>query len=155
MKKSPFSLPGVVIIIAMLAVGVFLWWAQAPNKTILVNASGAEVTDVCLSVWSVSGSKVLSKEAEVLDEGDSIVLRHSLNDSKVTVSFRLAGKEYKYDEPYVDLWTGEAWVLTVMPDGSVQSGYSTRTGNTAAAEQQVHTDAARTGPASPPAEPKK
>jgi hypothetical protein len=145
-----------VIIVAMLAVGVFLWWVQAPNKTILVNASGTQVTNVCLSVAGLGGSKVLSKEAEVLDEGDSIVLRHSFNDSRATVSFRLAGKEHRYDEPYVDLWTGEAWVLTVMPDGSVQSGHPTRApGTDDAADREAHADAGRGSAVLPAVEPKK
>jgi len=114
---------GVAAVCVLAALGAFLLWARAPNSTILRNSSGAEITNAHLSVQSLDGTKTLSKKAEKIGAGESLVLRHSLTDSRATVSFRLEGKQHRYARNYVDLWTGEGWILEIMPDGSVQSGY--------------------------------
>ena len=118
---------GVVAACVLAGIGTFLWWVKAPNRTILRNSSGADITDVRLSVQSLDGTETLSKKAERLGIGESLVLRHSFNDSTAKVSFCLEGKDHKYAGDYVDLWTGESWVLDVMRDGSIRAGYqSTR-----------------------------
>ena len=128
MRKVILGVVGACVVAACLlaATGAFLWM-KSPHRTILRNFSGDEITNVCLSVQNLDGTKSISRNAERIGEGESLVLRHGLNDSRVKVSFCRAGNEHTYAEDYVDLWTGEGWLLDVTPDGSIQSGYlSTR-----------------------------
>ena len=120
MKKA---ILGVIAACVLAAIGVFLGWLESPNRTILRNSSGAEITNVSLSVHSLDGAVTVSREVKRIGPDESLVLRHGLNDPRVKVSFRLRGKGHEYAENYVDLWTGEGWVLDVFPDGSIHSGY--------------------------------
>ena len=52
-----------------------------------------------------------------------MVLRHDLNDFSVKLTYSLGGASQEHVEDYVDLWTGQGWLIDVQPGGKIQSGY--------------------------------
>ena len=112
-----------VVVVLLAAAAVFLFRAHAPNRTIVHNASGTALENIRIEVEARDGSRQLVEKTDRLEDGDSFVLHHDMNDSRVTLTCSFGATHLEYTENYVDLWTGEGWVLEVRPDGTVQSGY--------------------------------
>jgi len=121
MKKPVF------LVVAALLVGgalfLFLFRASATNRTIVRNSTGTRINAVQLHVQDYGGTKTFSRNAEFLASGDSMVLRHDLNDFSVKLTYTLGGVSQKHVEDYVDLWSGQGWLIDVQPGGKIQSGY--------------------------------
>ena len=94
-----------------------------PNRVIVRNSSGRTLDSVHLTLRSTDGIQTQERDIPSLEPDREVVVRHGMNDSSLDVVFRRSGKEYKYSEPYIDLWRGEGWVIDVQPDGTVKSGY--------------------------------
>ena len=119
MKKIVFA----VVPIVLVAIALSIFWFGAPSRTILRNSSGETITSIRLVVQEHSGSKTFSRNVQSLAPGESVVLRHNLNDSKVRLAFTLGNTSKEHVEDYVDLWRGECWLIDVQPEGKIQSGY--------------------------------
>jgi hypothetical protein len=95
-----------------------------PNRAVIQNASGAELSDVRLTLYDLRGKALVERRVLRLAPGASVVVRHRHNDLRAELQYTLAGKERTYDEPQIDLWAGEGWSFTVQRDGSVESRYA-------------------------------
>lgn len=118
MRRSILAVSAVCVLAILL---FFVMALKARNRTILRNSSGKDITDVHLLVQSLDDADEASAEAARIATGETLVIRHGMNDSRISLTFRLAESPRDYNEPYVELRTGEAWLMEVFPDGSVRS----------------------------------
>jgi hypothetical protein len=93
------------------------------NRAVVLNSTGSEVTDVDLLLSEFGGKATVSKKAASLASGKRLAVRHGMNDLRVVLRFTTGGTPHEHTEEYVDLWTGQGWVLDIQPDGTVKSGY--------------------------------
>jgi hypothetical protein len=118
---------GVWTLLVLVAVVAFFAWAGSwlayPNRLILRNASGSDLTEVRLWISDTKGNVVHQFSATRLGAGSSETIWHGLNDSSVRLVFQINGAERQFDNPYIDLWTGEGWALEIQPDGSMKEEY--------------------------------
>ncbi len=121
MKKLIFLAVGALLVAVVLS--LFWFRGSGPNRTIVRNSTGTTIYAVQLDVHEHRGTKSFSCNAESLATGDSMVLRHDLNDSTVKLIYTLDGASREHVEDYVDLWTGEGWLIDVQPSGKIQSGH--------------------------------
>lgn len=122
MKRASFIVIAVAVL-GGLGLGGYGLLLRTMNKTIIVNQSGTSLDDVHLILRSANGNKTVVHHVPPLEAGQSVVVRHRMNDSSVELNFSLKGKTFQHKEPYVDLWTGEGWILQVEAEGTVTSGY--------------------------------
>jgi len=122
LAKRVTLVAGVLIVVAVLAL-VADKTIVRPNRLIVRNSSGKALDDVHLNIRSKNGHQAIQRDVLSLEPGCNVVVRHGMNDSSLDMVFSKSGKEYKHSEPYIDLWTGEGWVIEVQPDGTVTSGY--------------------------------
>lgn len=120
MKKLVFL---VVVLLVGGALFLFLFRASTSNRLIVRNSTGTRINAVQLDVQDYGGTKNTSCNVESLASGDSIVLRHDLNDFSVKLTYSLGGSSKEHVEDYVDLWTGQGWLIDVQQGGNIQSGY--------------------------------
>lgn len=121
MKKLVFLIAGAFLVGS--ALFLFLFRVSATNRTIVRNSTGTRINAVQLDVQDYSGTKTFSCNVESLASGDSMVLRHDLSDFSVKMTYSLGGSSKEHVEDYVDLWTGQGWLIDVQPGGNIQSGY--------------------------------
>ena len=117
-----YSLFAVVTLLVAIVSIVLFCWLEFSNKTIVRNSTGANITAVRLEMKEDDGEFV-SREAETLLPGESMVVRHDMNDFSVKLTYTLSGVSKDYVRSYVDMWTGEAWLINVCPGGKVVSDY--------------------------------
>jgi len=125
-KKSWLRIAVGVVLFAFVGWCVLFLWAfrSRSNHVRIANESGARVGDVRLLVRSTSDHAVVVDESMMeLAAGTSATFEHRANDSEVRLSFVLGGAARTFEVPYVDLWTGQGWLLTIQPDGTVHSEY--------------------------------
>ncbi len=113
------------VVILGAALYAIFGWRFGTQRLIVRNASGVEIADVRLDIVELDGAGARSRRAERLAPGEQVLLRHGMRDLSVDVTFVLNGAAYQVHEPYIDLWTGEGWVVEIQPDGSATTGYQT------------------------------
>ncbi len=111
-----------VLLLALYGLDCFL----RPNRVTVRNLSGRTVANVTLELRSLDGDWKLTRHESSLPPGRSLRLRHSQNDTRGWLRFRIDDAEREHEETYIDLWTGEGWLLDIQPDGAVESGYDHR-----------------------------
>jgi hypothetical protein len=111
---------GVAVIVSAFAVSFLLF----PDHTDVRNLSGQTVTCVVLRLQGHQTDWTVIRKVASLKAGESISIRHSHKNTKAVVEFTISGKKVRYEEGYIDLWTGEGWVFGIQPDGTVTSGYA-------------------------------
>ncbi len=93
------------------------------NRFVIRNASGTILRDVHVIALCLDGRVAIDRTFENLAAGSSATIRHALNDSRLTLEFRMQEVVKHLDVHYIDLWKGEGRVLEIQPDGSVKQGY--------------------------------
>ncbi len=117
-----YSLFAVVpLLVAIVSIVLFCWW-EFSNKTIVRNSTGANITAVRLEMKEEDGEFV-SREAETLLPGESMVVRHFMHHISVKLTYTHSGVLKENVESYADLWTGETWLINVCPGCKVVSDY--------------------------------
>ncbi|KAF0241921.1 MAG: hypothetical protein FD180_4211 [Planctomycetota bacterium] len=116
------------VVAAILIAAAFFLRAGAPNRApnalVVRNSSGKLLQDIRVVILEKDGGDRVERDFGVLGPADSILVRHGMNDSSVEVTFTISGQEFRHKEGYVDLWTGETWVVDVKSGGTTVSGYS-------------------------------
>jgi len=112
-----------VVVAAALLFGVNLLVCR-PNRLVIRNSSGARIDGIHVSISPKDGNSAIERDVSRLEPDNDVVIRHGLNDFSVDLVFSMSEKEYQHSEPYVDLWSGEGWVIDVQHDGSVKSSHT-------------------------------
>jgi len=128
MKPPPTSLVLTLATALLLPVACSVFIVRSTtDRTEVRNLSGQTVRDVVLEVhdhyrnnWS------LTRRTASLKPGESLRVRHSHRDTKAVVTFAIAGRSFRHEERYIDLWTGECWRFDIQPGGKVAGGYDYR-----------------------------
>ena len=68
------------------------------NRVTVRNSSGHAVTDIVLELRSLDGRWKLTKRVPSLPPGRLVVFRHSQNDTRARLCFRIDGVEREYEE---------------------------------------------------------
>jgi hypothetical protein len=113
-------------VLTLLVVLAALWGvvsSRFSNYTDIRNVCGKTVTDVVLQLQDHQTEWTVSKRVARLEPGESLRVYHSHNDTRAIVEFAIAGRRFRHQERYIDLWTGEGWCFDIQPDGTVSSGY--------------------------------
>jgi hypothetical protein len=118
-----FRLCGLITTLFVIVLVFGSWIVLTSNRLIVRNDSGQPLQKVSLVLRDTRGTMIKRKTNVSLESGKTIVIRHRRNDSNATLSFELAGKTINYEEGYIDLWTGEGWILNVQPGGVIQGKY--------------------------------
>ena len=111
------------IVVALVSGWCLLRW---PNSTVVENKSTSPITDVTLKLTDLDGQWSSTRKIARLDPGQTLMLHHDRNDTAVELAYTLEGKNTVYRDPYVDLWSGDRWILRIDANGSVRSGYATQ-----------------------------
>jgi hypothetical protein len=125
-KKSWLRIAaGVALFVFVGWFALFLWaFRPRSNHVRIANESGVTVGDVRLLVLNLNDrAVVLDERVKELSAGASATFEHRCNDSTPSLSFVLDGDRKTFDEPYVDLWTGQGWLSSIQPQGVVTSAY--------------------------------
>jgi hypothetical protein len=109
--------------VVFVAVSTPLLFHRVTEHTDIRNLSGQTVTDVVLEIRDHQTAWPLTKRAPSLRPGESLRVRHTHRDTKAIVTFAVAGRSFRHDGAYIDLWTGEGWRFDIQSDGTVMSGY--------------------------------
>lgn len=110
-----------VSLLLVLACGLF--FLGRPERTEIRNLSGLTITNVVLELRDYRSDWSVIKRKTSLKPGASLRVRHSHTDIKAVVTFAIAGRAFRDEEGYIDLWTGEGWRFDIQPDGKVVAGY--------------------------------
>jgi len=109
------------IVALVLAFMLRVWYPQ--NRIVLRNSSSADILDLQLSMRSQGGTQQIAEVVPRLKEGESVVFRHPMNDLHVELEFKEPTGTYRHVNRSIDLWTGEGWLIDILPDGAVREGY--------------------------------
>jgi hypothetical protein len=104
----------------LLFVGGFFVVRQVTERTEIRNLSGQTVTDVVLELHDYQTDWSVTNRAASLKPGESLRVRHTHRDTTAVVAFAIAGRGFRYEEGYIDLWTGEGCLFNIQNDGSVE-----------------------------------
>jgi|GEM_PF-2120401 len=104
------------------ATGLFLHY-RVTARTEIRNLSGKTITEAVLKLRDIQTDWSVTKRAATLKPGESLRIRHTHRDTKAVVTFVVAGRSYRHEDGYIDLWTGEGWRFDIQPDGEVVSGH--------------------------------
>lgn len=126
MKRPLKILWFVAVAVVLVAAGSLFLLRQVTEHTEIRNLSGQTITDVVLELRDTQTAWSVTKRTATLKPGESLRVRHTHRDTKAVVTFVVAGRSFRHDEGYVDLWTGEGWRFDIQPDGAVTSGYAYR-----------------------------
>jgi hypothetical protein len=126
MKHASKILWLVVVVMVLVAVGSVFVFRRVTEHTEIRNSSGQTVTDVVLELRDTQTDWSVTKRVATLKPGESVRVRHTHRDTKAVVTFAVAGRSFRHDEGYIDLWTGEGWRFDIQPGGVVTSGYAYR-----------------------------
>lgn len=125
--KRPSKILWLVAVAVVLVVATSLFLLRRVTEhTEIRNLSGQTVTDVVLELRDTQTAWSVTKRTATLKPGESLRVRHTHRDTKAVVTFTVAGRSFRHDEGYVDLWTGEGWRFDIQPGGAVTSGYAYR-----------------------------
>ena len=127
MKRSTKILWFVAMaVVVLVTAGSFFLVHRVTERTEIRNLSGQTVTDVVLELRDTQTDWSITKRTTTLKPGESLRVRHTHRDTKAVVTFAIAGRSFRHDEGYIDLWTGEGWRFDIQPGGAVTSGYAYR-----------------------------
>jgi hypothetical protein len=112
-----------VAALLLIAAGSLVLLDRVTERTEVRNLSGQTITNVVLELRDFRGDWLITKRVASLQPGGSLRVRHSHRDSKAVVTFAIADRTFRHEEPYIDLWTGEGWRFDVHADGTVARGY--------------------------------
>ena len=117
--------PLIVVVLAALVIGACLcvYWFGLTNRTSVRNSAGGDIRNVELVLEEHNGKRRTSRTVALLKQGESFTVRHSIRDLTVRLMFLMDGQSHTHIDGYVDLWTGEGWILDIQPSGDVRSGY--------------------------------
>jgi hypothetical protein len=120
-----FMIVALLLLIAA-AIGCGVWFLAASSrmKVVVRNGGESEIRNVHLVLRDLDGVWMIEREAAILAPGEEIVIGHRQTDLRAESTFTNAtGRECVHREGYIDLWTGEGWLIEIQPDGTVKSGY--------------------------------
>jgi hypothetical protein len=123
--KAPSAKARWVLLGTLLAVAIVGWGLSRLsnlNRLVIRNLGRTQAAGLHVEL-SYPGKPTTSFSRAVLLPGESWMVRHGYHDSRVALRFSSGGATRSFVAPYVDLWTGEGWVLEIQPDGSVKQGY--------------------------------
>jgi hypothetical protein len=107
-RRTHFLLAGSALLaVADGAAGYFLTY---PNRVVIRNVGEQAVTDVRLELFDHRGRFEMVEEVRELGAGQSVSVRHGLNDSQAEIRYVRSEVEYRYRQPYIDLWRGQGGV---------------------------------------------
>jgi hypothetical protein len=121
-RASKIEISVAIVLLVVAAIGGFLF-TRFPNHTDIRNLSGQTVNDVVLKLRDHQTDWAVTKRVASLRPGESLRVRHSHNDTRAVVEFAIAGRSFRHEEGYIDLWTGEGWRFDIHPNGTVTAGY--------------------------------
>jgi hypothetical protein len=123
--KSPSTSKFLFVMAALLilAAGSFFVVRLVTERIEIRNLSGQAVTEVVLEIHDLKTDWSVTKHAASLKPGESLRVRHTHRDTKAVIKFVIAGRSFRQEEGYIDLWTGEGCVFAIKPDGTVTSEY--------------------------------
>lgn len=99
---------------------------RTTEQTEICNSSGQTVTDVVLELRDTQTAWFVTKRLASPKPGESLRVRHTHRDTKAVVTFAVAGRSFRHDEGYIELWTGAGYRFDIQPGGAVRSGYAYR-----------------------------
>ncbi len=99
------------------------WRVEFSNRFVIRNATGATLGEIHVVARHLDGRVAFEQTVASLAVGTSATIRHALNDSRLSLDFKMVGVVRHFDVRYIDLWKGEGWVLEIQSDGSVKQGY--------------------------------
>ncbi len=105
------------------ACSLFGCFRASPNRALVRNSSGVGIHQVRLELRDLQDKPFLDERIGDLLPGQQVIFQHQQNASKAHLTFLLEGKIHEFDEPYIDLWTGEGWLFDVLPGGEIRTGY--------------------------------
>ncbi|MHC5115086.1 MAG: hypothetical protein ACYTGP_11745 [Planctomycetota bacterium] len=116
----------VIIVVAGAALAGFYAVSSSAAGTAveLVNASGADVTDVAFILRPVE-APFEEQAIALLPAGESVKIGVVWRDASATLAFTFRGARHQFTEPSIDLWAGDRWRFRILADGRVESGYVT------------------------------
>jgi hypothetical protein len=122
--KRPAALRILIAVTILFGLGIFpVLFIAWPDHTDVRNLSGQTVTNVVFELRDYQTDWFVTRHIASLRPGGSIRIRHWHNDTKAVLQFGIAGRRFRHEEGYMDLWTGEGWRFDIQPDGTVESGY--------------------------------
>ena len=110
----------VLVLITVLSTGCS---DRLPNRVVVRNSAGTEISGITLVLDQVGGEKSLEESVSNLRPAEKLTLRHDMNDLSVNLRYTVGETAHEHCEEYVDLWSGETWLLDIRPDGTVRAGY--------------------------------
>ena len=111
-----------VVAIILVAVGVF-FNAYFRNSIIISNVAQHSLEDVSLVVRSTGGEEIVRKHYDILEPSNSVATGFFGRDIEVQLCYSYNNQPQRCFDEFVDLWTGETWIVEVKSDGQVQTGY--------------------------------
>src|SRR4051812_16042182 len=106
------------VLLGLTTSGVF-FFARFTEHTDIRNLSGETVTDVVLKLRDHQTDWAVTKRVASLKPGEYLRVHHLHNDTRAVVEFAIAGRSFRHEQGYIDLWTGEGWRFHIQKDGTV------------------------------------
>lgn len=124
-SKTVAAILQIVIAILLLgiAVGAYLVWNHLTTHRVTIrNDAERDLVDVNIAIYGFGGDLLRHRHIAELRPGDSVSSSIKYDNPEVHIDFTLGGQQHT-EEVYMDLWTGEDWLVTINDRGEVESRY--------------------------------